>query len=143
MNRERATRLLSLHEGRRNTIYKDSLGYWTVGVGHLIDPSKGGTLPEAIIDALLRYDMTEKYEELVKTLPWVRDLDEVRQYVLLDMAFNLGVNGLLGFKNTLKMVQGRDYAGAAKNMLLSRWATQVGTRAKRLSVMMESGSWPA
>ena len=66
----------------------------------------------------------------------------VRQRVLLDMAFNLGLGGLLGFKQTLAAIRGGEYERAASMMLQSRWATQVGERAKRLSRMMWSGEQP-
>jgi lysozyme len=134
--------LLSLHEGRINHAYQDSLGYWTIGVGHLIDPRKGGRLPEHIIDALLEYDIAVHWQELEEALPWVTELDKVRQTVLLDMAFNLGIKGLLGFKRTLPAVKAGRYQEAASRMLQSLWARQVKTRAVRLSRMMETGQWP-
>jgi len=135
--------LLSLHEGRVAHAYQDSLGYWTIGVGHLIDKRRGGRLPEEIIDALLDYDAEKHWLELLAALPWIERLDDVRQAVLLDMAFNLGVAGLLKFKNTLRFVEQGNYEQAAKNMMLSLWARQVKTRAVRLSKMMETGQWPA
>jgi len=66
----------------------------------------------------------------------------VRQRVLLDMAFNLGISGLLKFKRTLKAIRAKQYEKAAEMMLDSRWATQVGQRAKRLSKMMATGHIP-
>jgi lysozyme len=122
--------------------YADSLGYLTIGVGHLVDKRRGGKLPEHIIDALLDYDIDSHWHELVEALPWVKDLDEVRQHVMLDMAFNLGIPGLLTFRNTLRYIQEGNYVQAAANMLLSKWARQVKTRAVRLAKMMETGQWP-
>jgi len=135
-------KLLSLHEGRVPYAYQDSLGYWTIGVGHLIDRAKGGRLPEDIIDLLLDHDIEEHSAALYRALPWVMELDEVRRSVLIDMAFNLGVAGLLKFKRTLKAVQDRDYTPASVYMLQSLWARQVGFRSKRLSLMMRTGQWP-
>ena len=134
--------LLALHEGRVDHAYQDSLGYWTIGVGHLIDKRRGGKLPEHIVDALLEWDIAEHKRELDTALPWANDLSEVRYAVLLDMAFNLGVPGLLGFKNTLALVKAGKYREASQNMLLSKWAKQVKTRAVRLSRMMEEDKWP-
>lgn len=133
--------MLSLHEGRVAHAYQDSLGFWTIGVGHLIDKAKGGRLPEPIIDALLDLDIYEHATELEKALPWVKNLDGARRAVLVDMAFNLGVAGLLGFKNTLKAVQEGRWADASAGMLASKWATQVKGRATRLAKMMETGQW--
>lgn len=135
--------LLSAHEGRVDHAYQDSLGYWTIGVGHLIDKRKGGSLPEFIIDALLDYDLGKHVRELQERAPWVVSLDDVRQAVLYDMAFNLGVDGLLKFRNTLGLVQAGRYKEAAAAMLQSKWATQVKTRAVRLSRMMDTGEWPS
>jgi lysozyme len=137
-----AIKLLSLHEGRVAHAYQDSLGFWTIGVGHLIDQRKGGKLPEHIIDALLEWDIEEHQRELDAALPWAKELDEVRYYVLLDMAFNLGVRGLTGFVNTLRLIRSGEYEAAADNMLKSLWARQVKSRAVRLSDMMRSGQWP-
>ena len=119
--------------------YQDHLGYWTIGVGRLVDKRRGGRLRESEIDMLLSNDIDEFASALDKHLPWWRSLDGVRQRVLLNMAFNLGVNGLLGFKNTLAYVKAGNYEKAASNMLLSKWAKQVGNRAKRLSEMMRTG----
>jgi lysozyme len=139
---ERLRELLSLHEGRVEHAYQDSLGYWTVGVGHLIDKAKGGHLPEHIIDLLLDYDIAKHSDELYEALPWVSRLDEVRRAVLVDMAFNLGIRGLLGFRNTLNAVHDARYADAADGMMASKWAKQVGRRASRLATMMKTGQWP-
>lgn len=134
--------LIELHEGRVPYAYQDSLGFWTIGVGHLVDRRKGGRLPDHIVDALLDYDIERHSAELFKALPWAKDLDEVRQTVLIDMTFNLGIHGLLGFKNTLRAVKEKRWEDAAKGMLASKWATQVGSRAVRLADMMRTGEWP-
>lgn len=134
--------MLSLHEGRVPYAYRDSLGYLTIGVGHLVDRARGGRLPEHIIDALLDWDIEQKQKELFAALPWVRDLDPVREAVLTDMAFNLGIQGLLGFKRTLAAVKDGRWQDAATFMLQSKWAGQVGVRALRLSDMMRTGEWP-
>jgi lysozyme len=130
-------RILSVHEARVPHAYQDSLGYWTIGVGHLIDKAKGGRLPEFIIDLLLEYDI----EEHRKRLPdWVHQLDAVRRYVLLDMTFNLG--SLDGWPIFLTQVQSGMWEAAAKNMENSKWYKQVKTRAVRLVEMMRTGKWP-
>lgn len=133
--------MLSRHEGRVRSAYQDTQGYWTIGVGHLIDVRRGGGLPEHIIDALLDYDIDAHVKGLESQFPWVKDLDEVRYAVLVDMAFNLGVEGLAKFTNTLRLVREGNYQEASEEMLKSRWASQVGKRANRLSQMMATGRW--
>jgi len=128
-------------EGDVPYAYQDSLGYWTIGVGFLIDRRKGGRLPDAVRDFWLDYEITEKRKELERRIPWITTLDQARQDCLLNMTFNLGVEGLLSFKNTLSLVQSGQYEKASVEMLKSRWATQVGNRAKRLSEQMRTGKY--
>jgi len=136
--------LLLLQEIRRDEgvvphAYQDSLGYWTVGVGRLIDKRRGGKLSDDEIDYLLVNDITRFVDDLDAKLPWWRTLSPVRQRVMVNMAFNLGTAGLLGFRNTLRHVQAGRYDLAAKGMLASKWSTQVKGRAVRLAEMMRTG----
>ena len=127
------------HEGKRNSAYQDSLGYWTIGVGHLIDSRKGGAISDDSVFAILDEDIEKVFVQLDDYLDWWRNLDEVRQMVLVNMCFNLGVNGLLSFNHTLTHIQNGEYKQAAEGMLQSKWAKQVGSRAKELAQLMEYG----
>jgi len=142
MNRAKLKSQLIVDEGRVASAYKDSLGFLTIGVGHLIDRRKGGKLSDAAIDFILDEDIDKTYATLTDALPWVQQLDDARQNVLLNMAFNLGVGGLLKFKKTLEHVKAGRYGAAAVEMLQSDWAKQVGSRADRLSIVMELGRLP-
>lgn len=124
-------------EGVIRSAYPDSLGWLTIGVGRLIDARKGGGLSDDEIDFLLRNDVVKVRAELDVALPWWRGLDPVRQRVLQNMAFNLGIPGLLTFKNTLAAMKAGDWDRAAAGMLASKWASQVGERATRLARMMK------
>jgi lysozyme len=119
--------------------YQDSESFWTIGVGRLIDKRKGGRLSNDEIDYLLKNDIARFSAELDERLPWWRDLDEVRRRVILNMAFNLGVDGLLKFRNTLAAVRAGEWDRAAVGMLSSLWARQVKGRASRLAKMMRTG----
>jgi lysozyme len=130
---------LILHEGEVAHAYADSLGYLTIGVGRLIDKRRGGGLRPEEIRLLLANDIEAVRRGLDERLPWWRGLSEVRRKVLIDMAFNLGVEGLMKFRNTLAAVEAGDYARAADGMLASRWAGQVKARAERLAQMMRTG----
>jgi lysozyme len=129
-------------EGVVRHAYQDHLGFWTIGVGRLIDARRGGGLSEAEIDQLLANDIARFEAELDLRAPWWRELDPVRRRVILNMAFNLGVTGLLGFRNTLAAVRAGQWETAAAGMLASKWATQVGARATRLAAMMRTGLAP-
>lgn len=140
--RSELTRQLKGDEGVKAQAYQDHLGFWTIGVGRLIDARKAGSgLRPEEITFLLNNDIDDRINQLGRRLPWFLDLDPARQGVLLNMSFQLGVDGLLGFKNTLKLVERGDYAQAADNMLLSKWATQTPERACRMAEQMRSGQW--
>lgn len=123
-------------EGEVLHAYQDSEGYWTIGVGILIDPRRGGGITREESRYLLANRIAEKMAELDKALPWWRSLSPNRQRVLLNMAFNLGLEGLLGFNNTLAAMKRGDYEAAALGMLRSKWHQQVGARARRLAAIM-------
>jgi lysozyme len=132
-------RQIELHEGLRLKPYRCTAGKLTIGVGRNLE-DRGITLAEARM--LLANDLTDVRNGLLNALPWVGNLDEVRQRVLIDMSFNLGLRGLLEFKRTLAAVQAGQYQQAATMMLQSRWAKQVGQRAERLARMMVTGADP-
>ncbi len=133
---------LARDEARVPYAYTDSMGYWTIGVGHLIDRRMGGRLPDPIIDALLDWDIDEKASALDANIPWWRNLDDVRQRVLLNMCFNMGWGELAGFRNTLQAVKEQRWADAAADMRASLWARQVPDRAERLAKAITSGVMP-
>lgn len=129
-------------EAVRACVYTDSLGYATIGVGRLVDSRKPGAgLRPDEITYLLNNDIDDRIDALTRALPWFQNLDDVRRGALLNMAFQLGTDGLLGFKNTLALIRDGKYAEAADAMLLSRWAEQTPARAKRLSDQMRDGVW--
>ena len=139
VDRAAMTRQLRLHEGERLKPYRCTAGKLTIGVGRNLD-DRGITREESAM--LLANDIAAEERELLRALPWVAMLDEVRQRVLLDMSFNMGIVGLLGFKRTLATIQAGEYQAAATMMLDSKWAKQVGQRAERLSRMMATGMEP-
>jgi lysozyme len=139
IDRDAMIRQLRLHEGERLKPYRCTAGKLTIGIGRNLE-DRGITAQESAY--LLSNDIDHHWRQLVQALPWVTQLDPVRQRVLLDMAFNLGITGLLGFRNTLATVRAGSYEQAAAMMLQSKWAGQVGRRAERLSRMMATGKVP-
>jgi|Laugresu1bdmlbsd_1035121.scaffolds.fasta_scaffold01792_9 lysozyme len=145
IDRDAMVRQLRLHEGERLKPYRCTAGRLTIGVGRNLE-DRGITREESAI--LLANDIADMEREIQRALPWVARLDEVRARVLVDMAFNLGIVGLLAFKRTLGAIEAGQYQQAATMMLDSKWAKQVGGRAERLSRMMATGKdprelWPA
>ncbi len=139
---EQLTAQLRRDEGTQATAYKDSMDFLTIGVGRLIDSRKPGAgLRPDEIDYLLRNDINDRVQALTKALPWFDRLDEARRGALINMAFQLGTAGLLGFKSTLALISAGKYSEAAEQMLKSKWATQTPARAKRLAEQMKTGEW--
>ena len=140
---------LKRDEGVETKAYTDTRGIWTIGIGHnieadpelmlelqhLIDPG----IDMAMVDKLFASDVDAAKNQLELHLPWWKSLDDVRQDVLVNMTFNMGINTLLQFRNTLAMMQGGNYADAADGMLASLWARLVGARAQRLARQMRTG----
>ena len=127
---------LMRHEGVRLKPYRDSVGILTIGCGRNLEGT-GLTYDEAMF--LLDNDIQRVMRELRKRLSWWAGLDPTRWQVLINMAFNLGVGGLLKFKNMLADLEGGNYEHAAKEMLDSDWAIQVGARATELAEQMRTG----
>ena len=136
---------LALDEGIRLKAYLDTVGVWTIGVGHTGDD----VFPGLVIDRaqameLLDQDIEEAVEdaEVVCDGFW-EDLSGPRKGVMTNMAFNLGRKCLAGFKNTLKLVASGQYEKAASNMMLSKWSKQVGKRSNRLAHRMATNQYAA
>jgi lysozyme len=126
------------HEGLELSLYKCTGDKWTIGVGRNLD-DRGITEDEARY--LLKNDIAIVEEELLRVKPSVADLDGVRQRILVDMGFNLGIPTLLKFQNMWTAIEDEDWIEAAEQMLDSRWAKQVGRRAIRLADAMKTGEW--
>ncbi len=123
-------------EGVRLKPYRDTVGKLTIGVGRNLDDT-GITEGEA--DRLLEDDIGRAIADLDGALPWWRNLSEIRQRAVLNMAFNLGLSRLLGFKTMLADLERGDYEGAAREAIDSRWARQIGARAQRIAMMLAEG----
>jgi len=126
-------------EGFKEHAYQDTEGYWTIGIGRLIDKRKGGRITLEEAKYLLNNDIEEKYHALITALPWVQDHPDNIQRALTNMAFQLGVEGLVKFKRTLALIQAEKYVEAAANALLSKWAKQTPNRAARVAAMIKHG----
>lgn len=127
--------------------YQCPAGKLTIGYGHNLDacPIDGinshSHLEEIEALRILQHDVEQIHAQVLEKLPFSKDLDYIRYAVLINMAFNLGINGLCGFKTSLAFVEKGDYAEAAKHMLHSKWAHQVGKRARELAEQMQTGQW--
>ena len=147
------------HEGLVLTVYQDTLGIDTIGIGrnlkdrgiskeeldYLDIPNMEVIYEHGISEADARYlalnDIAIVENELCRVHPCVEDLDGVRQLILMDMAFNMGVPRLCKFKKMWNAVHEQNFEAASLEMMDSKWARQVGGRAKKLSDAMKIGEF--
>lgn len=136
MIRDKLAAQLEVDEGKRKRIYTDTVGKITGGIGRNLTDRD---FSDDEIALMLKNDIAIVEADLDRNLPWWRGMCDARQNVLANMCFNLGVKRLLGFKDTLAMMQAARYDAAAMGMLDSQWARQVGDRAFRLATVMRKG----
>ncbi len=136
----RLQEMLIRHEGLRLKPYRDTVGKLTIGVGRNLD-DMGITREEALM--LLDHDIVWVRREVARAFPWFADLNPVRKNVVLNMVFNIGLPRFRQFKKTIAAIRAKNWERAAREMLDSRWARQVGRRARELAAMMKSGKYPA
>jgi lysozyme len=120
------------HEGLILNPYRDSVGKLTIGYGRNLD-DVGISKEEA--HYLMRNDISNCRKDLAQ-YPWFFKSPYTVQTALLDMCFNLGIGGLLKFKRMIKAIEEKNYTKAALEALDSKWAKQVGSRAKDVALMI-------
>lgn len=121
--------------------YQDHLGFWTIGVGILIDERKGGGITQDESRYLLRNRIQQREAQCAERFDWWQSIDEVRRGVIVCMAFQLGTNGVANFKKMGAALRIRDYNTASMEALDSTWAVQTPARAQRMAKIMRSGLW--
>jgi len=136
MDEEKLIRQLRIHEGVKQFPYKDSVGKWTIGVGRNLT-DRGVTMDT--VDCMLKEDIELALHELDSVYPDWKDLSENRQLVLANMMFNMGAPTYLTFVKFWSALRQGDWEEATVQMLDSRWAGQVGNRARELSALMREG----
>lgn len=143
---------LMLHEGCVDHVYTCPAGFKTIGIGRNLETNpltpkekefvkdlNKITVEQAIY--LLKNDVKRCTKDLINNVSFFYQLDDERQYALLDMCFNMGIKRLLGFKRMLNAMLIGDYRGAAKECLMSKYAKDVGKRAQRIARLIETGVW--
>lgn len=88
---------------------------------------------------LLYADILKYEAQIRKEISWYDTLDPVRQKVMLDMTFNMGIGWIKKFKNTVELIRQGKFNDAGLALEKSLWAKQVKTRADRLIRMMKTG----
>jgi len=129
-------RLLAKHEGSRTKAYKDSKGIWTIGVGHNLEANP---IPQEAVNIIFEADLGAVLRDIHRAFPWFEDLDEVRQAVIIDVVFNMGLPRFRGFKNTIRAIEKGNYRKAAEELLDSKAARELPIRYDELAQMLLTG----
>ena len=139
---------IKIHEGFRSSVYLCPTGHSTVGYGFRVaDLSadelalNGGAvepMSKEVAEKILDIKITKFKKQVYNALPWLTYAPMDIQDALCEMAYQMGVAGLLGFKNTLAMIKERKYTQAAENMLKSKWATQTPKRAREIANLVRN-----
>ncbi|MBE6447896.1 MAG: lysozyme [Alphaproteobacteria bacterium] len=148
-----ASERLLLHEGLRLKPYYCTAGKQTIGVGRNLDANPISDTEAKVIGDwhhgitksaalyLLRNDIKRTFKDCKEHISFFDTLDSERQYALLDMAFNMGIGGLLKFKQMLSFLEYGEYSKAASECLNSNYAKKTGSRAKRIAHLLHTGCW--
>ena len=128
---------LELDEGFRSSVYQDSLGYFTIGIGRMVDKRLGGGISLAEARFLLSNDIEEKDREVGDLLSF----DPIRRAALLNMYFQMGKGRVMQFKQMMEAIGRKDWEAAARAGLDSKWARQTPARAKRVMEQLRTGKW--
>jgi lysozyme len=149
---DHARRIIQPAEGLRLRVYDDLTGQPitkgshvkgvpTIGYGRALDHHNGIRQDEA--DLLFENDLTEKIGGLEMVYHWFRTLDDVRKVAVIDMAFPLGVDGIMKLRRFVNAIGDADFELAASHMLASKFARDIKEhRAERLARMLRTGEWP-
>lgn len=129
------------HEGIKKSVYKDSKGLYTIGIGFLCDPSMnaGLSIEECMLILRLRIANLEKQ---LSQYDWFTIQDSVRKSALIELAYNLGVSKLLTFTTFLGLMKAREVGKASVDLANTEWAKQVGAnRSKDICMRIREGSY--
>jgi len=129
------------HEGLRTSMYLDSLGKATVGIGHLVQAhererfAEGVEIPMSEIIEIFEMDLNRAAAgaDLLISECIGHDLPQHVGEVILEMVFQLGTQGVRNFKKMWKAMRVKDWKTAAAEMKDSRWHKQTPKRCESLA----------
>lgn len=137
MDNAKAAAYIRRYEGFSKLPYKCPTGHLTIGYGHNLENG----ISEKVALFILQEDLSRAERAVKDAFPWWWKLDDARQFVLVDMAFNMGQAGLKGFKKMLAAIESGDFDKAAEEMLDSKYGRQVVHRARLNAEIMKTGEW--
>lgn len=154
--------MLKYDEGCKLEIYKDTLGYYTIGIGHLVSKESEFSIAVATLDSsigrstngiitdieaqtLFQSDVAKAKSSLSQygLGSLLNNLDPVRQAALINMSFQLGAHGVANFKNSMALLARGEWEAAANELKNSTWYRQTTNRATRVIETFRTGTWSA
>ncbi|QJT71723.1 lysozyme [Shewanella phage Thanatos-1] len=150
--------ILRIDEGCKNTLYLDTEGFWTIGIGHKLHSDRDkaisilerqihrtftGAISTEEIEMLFRDDLKEVRRSISKNpqlLEVYNSLDPVRKMALENMVFQMGASGVAAFKKSLALMLEKDWRACALELKDSKWFRQTVNRASRVIEIFRSGS---
>lgn len=130
--KETLEQMIERHEGCKYSPYIDSVGVQTIGIGHNLHKQ----ISRKAVEQIFADDIADAKADCMHQFPWFADLSELRQWAMIDLCFNMGINRLMGFKNFLLAMSLGDYETAAGHLLDSLYAKQVKGRAREIADMI-------
>jgi lysozyme len=141
---QQAMEMIKRHEGKRNAPYRDSLGLWTVGYGHLIGDGRSlpaewnRTFSDQEIDALFAQDYA-KHKQAAERIPGFEKANDTGKAAIIDLTFNMGPAWFRRFPNASAALARGDFETFANEMQNSLWFRQVGRRGPTIVAMLRAG----
>ncbi|ANA49469.1 baseplate hub subunit and tail lysozyme [Salmonella phage vB_SnwM_CGG4-1] len=157
--------MLRIDEGLKLEIYKDTEGFWTVGIGHLLTKNPNKSVAISELDRLVGRNTSGKITKAEAEKIFNADVekaisgilsnsvlrpvytsfggDSARMAALINMVFQMGVAGVAGFKNSMALLKAKDWDRAAVNLAQSKWYRQTTNRATRVINTFKTGNWKA
>lgn len=134
-------------EGFRGWVYDDAngepivpgytvIGHPTIWFGLCLEKGRIPKLPDSMPHDALQFVAQGKYAELTAKAPWIIGLPDDVRLALALMAYQLGANGVLGFRKMMSALQRGEREEAAGHAMDSAWATQTPARARRVATLI-------
>ncbi len=132
--------MIEQDEGYRDTVYMDSEGYQTIGLGFCLDRMP---MPREVADYWCNLILTQRHKQILIATHFgtvFKNLNPARQCAILNMSYQLGISGLFKFKNMWDALAVGDYKTASLEAMDSVWATQTKNRARRIAEVLRTGT---
>lgn len=144
---ENAKEYIKRNEGCRLVVYRDVRGFHTYGWGHKVKGGENFTgieFTQEFVDMVFETDFSHALYDFyqLKKCCCLNDIGEWRETALLDMIYQMGLRGVLGFKKTLHNLEYHSFALAAIEVLDSEYRRQTPARALRVSFIFKNNAYP-